>query len=384
MKRTWIAVSILVLVVCGGLACISALVVFGTGALTLGQRAIAPQPTATEAAIAAPQSGETQVPQGGETQAPPAEATSVGAPTQSSGESLSLASRDAGLDKLKSYRIRWQSQWTTTEGGKTQSASWDWSEEYSSSPEALHWTWKFADVSAANQSGMEAWQVGDTTYMVSSAQTGQANCISFSTADASQRLGKGLFSPKLLGSLSGARYVGNDTVNGIPSKHFQYDEKAVTLGALGKVTGEAWTAVDGGYVVKDLMKWEGSAGLFGSSATSQGVGQWDWELSDANQPITIKAPDNCQGAAGDLPMMPDAKEKSTFGDTITYKSASKVADVVAFYKKAMLAAGWKAEGEATITDNFATLTFSQNGKKAQVSVTSEGGQTNVIINVAKQ
>jgi hypothetical protein len=124
--------------------------------------------------------------------------------------------------------------------------------------------------------------------------------------------------------------------------------------------------------------------LFGSSATSQGQGQWDWELSDANQPITIKAPDNCQGAAGNLPMMPDAKEKNTFGDTITYKSASKLADVVAFYNKAMPAAGWKAEGEATITDNFATLTFTQTGKKAQVSITSEGGGTTVIINVAKQ
>ncbi len=366
MKRFWIAVSVLALVLTGAAAC-------GAGQ----------QPTATEAEVSTPQGGETQAPQPNNTEAPQSAATSVAEPTKSAQESLSLTSRDAGLDKLKSYRIRWQSQWSTTEGGKTQTASWDWIEEYSSSPEALHWNWKYTDVNAKNPSGMEAWQIGDTTYMLTNDQSNQANCISFSTADASQRLGKGLFSPKTLGGVSNGRYVGAETANGIPSNHFQYDQQGVSLSGLGKVSGEVWVAVDGGYVVKDLLKWEGSAGLFGSTATSTGAGQWDWELSDANQPITITAPDNCQGAAGDIPMMPDAKEKSSLGDTIIYKSASKVADVVAFYKKAMPAAGWKLEGEPMTTDAFATLTFTQDSKKAQVSITSEGGMTNVIVNVTK-
>lgn len=371
MKRFWIAVSVLALVLIGAAAC------------SAGQQTTAPQPTPTEAAPSAPQGGETQAPQPAKTEAPQSVATKIGEPTKSTQESLSLPSRDAGLDKLKSYRIRWQSQWSTTESGKTQTASWDWLEEYSSSPEALHWNWKYTDVNATNASGMEAWQIGETTYMVTADQSNQANCISFSTADASQRLGKGLFSPKTLGGVTNGRYVGAETVNSIPSNHFQYDQQGVSLSGLGKVSGDVWVAVDGGYVVKDVLKWEGSAGLFGSTATSTGAGQWDWELSDANQPITITAPPNCQGAAGDIPMMPDAKEKSSLGDTIIYKSASKVADVVAFYQKAMPAAGWKAEGEPMITDNFATLSFSQDGKKAQLSITSEGGVTNVIVNVTK-
>jgi hypothetical protein len=364
MKRFWIAVLVVALVLLGAAAC------------NAGQPGNAPQPTTTEAAVAATQASESKSPE--------ANKTLSEQPTKPAEESLSLQSRDVGLDKLKSYRIRWQSQWSTTEGGNTKTANWNWVEEYSSSPEALHWNWKYADVNETNQGSFEAWQIGDTTYMITADKSGQGNCVSFSTADASQRLGKGLFSPKSLGSLSGARYVGNDTVNGIPSKHFQYDEKSVALGGLGKVTGELWVAIDGGYVVKDNMHWEGSAGLFGSSATGTGDGQWVWELSDVDRPITIKPPENCGGAAGGMPMMPDATEKGSFGDMVTYKTASPLAKVVEFYKQEMPAAGWKLEGEPTVTDNFATLTFSQDGKKAQVSITSEANQTNVIINVTKE
>jgi hypothetical protein len=287
------------------------------------------------------------------------------------------------LDKLKSYRIRWQSQWSTTVGGKTATANWDWTEEFSSSPDALHWIWKFTDVNATNQGSFEAWQMGDTTYMITTDKDGKASCVSFSTADASQRLGKGLFSPKSLGSLSGARYIGNETMNGISSKHFQYDEKSVALSGLGKVSGDVWVAVDGGYVVKDNMKWEGTAGLFGSTATGTGQGQWVWELGNVNQPVTITPPSNCSGAAGDIPVMPDAKEKSSVGDTILNKTPCKPDQVVEFYKQQMAAAGWKLESEPTVAGNFTSLTFTQDGKKAQVGITSGANQTTVIINVTK-
>jgi hypothetical protein len=364
MKQFWIAIPVMALVLLGAAACSSA------------QQGATPQGTAAQPTAAAPGAGVLQSPE--------AEKSVSQEPTNPTGESISLGSRDVGLDKLKSYRLRWQSQWNTTEGGKTQTANWDWNEEFSSSPEALHWTWKSTDVNATNQSGFEAWQIGDTTYMVTSDQNGQASCVSFSTADASQRLGKGLFSPKSLGSLSDARYVGNETVNGISSKHFQYDDKAVALSGLSKVSGDVWVAADGGYVVKDNMHWEGNAGLFGSSATGTGTGQWLWELSEVNQPIAITPPENCGGAAGTIPVMPDAKEKSSVGDMVIYKTESTPAQVVDFYKQQMAAAGWKLEGEQTVTEGFATLTFTLDSKKAQVSITSQEGQTNVIVNVTKE
>ena len=205
MKQSWIAVPVLALVLLGAAAC------------SAGQQGTAQQGTAAPATVLATRAGVSRSPE--------AKQTLSEQPTNPTGESLSLGSRDVGLDKLKSYRIRWQSQWSTTESGKTETANWDWLEEFSSSPEALHWNWKSTDVNATSQNSFEAWQMGDTTYMVTTDKNGQSNCVSYSTGDASQRLSKGLFSPKSLGSLSGARYVGDETVNGISTKHFQYRRK---------------------------------------------------------------------------------------------------------------------------------------------------------------
>jgi len=110
-------------------------------------------------------------------------------------------------------------------------------------------------------------------------------------------------------------------------------------------------------VVKETVKWSGVAGLFGASSKAKGDGQWTWELTDINKPITIQPPEGCGGAASDIPVMKDATDKSSFGDTITYKSPSKLADVVEFYKKQMPAAGWKLSGEPDVSDEMASLEF---------------------------
>lgn len=329
----------------------------------------APEPTATPV--------KATIPEPTATPSKPAAPEPTATPTE---EVLSLESRDTSLDKLQSYRMRWEAQWTSTEGDKTTEGTWHWTEEYSSNPPALHWNWTFTDLNTNEQNTMEAWQVGDTMYFILGEGQG---CMSYSREEG-ESLTKGLFSPNSLGSLSEAKYVGMDTVNGIKAKHYTYDEKATGLAGFSKVAGEIWVAVDGGYVVKDIVRWEGGAGLFGASTTAQGKGQWAWELSDVNQPIKIQPPENCGGAAGELPIMPDATQKSTFGDMVTYQSASKLDDVVNFYKKEMVAAGWKMEGEPTSMAQMTMLTFVKGTQKAQVTITSDEGKTTVMISVTKE
>ena len=67
----------------------------------------------------------------------------------------------------------------------------------------------------------------------------------------------------MLGSIEDAKYVGRETINGIPTKHYKYNSKTGMLTALGEVSGETWVAIDGGYVVKDTVTWKGGGGLFG-------------------------------------------------------------------------------------------------------------------------
>jgi hypothetical protein len=299
-------------------------------------------------------------------------------------DSLSLQSRDAGLDKLTSYRMRWQAQWTASDSGSTENSGWDWVEEYSKEPAALHYMWHIINsADKSKDTNMEAWQVGNTMYIQTQGSDGKNQCISMSSDDKSNQLTKGLFNPNMLGSVSDAKYVGMETVNGIKSKHYKYDEKSAALFAAAKVSGDIWIAVEGGYVVKEMVNWSGASGLFGTGSNAKGDGKWNWELSDVNQAITINPPENCGGAASDIPVMKDATEKSSFGDTITYKSPSKLADVIEFYKAQMPSAGWKLEGEPTISDEYASLEFSKDGQTATVMLTTDQSTTQVVISVQK-
>ena len=356
------------------------------GALTLAGCG-ASQATPTPAAKTASQPTVAPTTPKSAAQPTPTAAPAKSQPTSESAqeESLSLTSRDAALDKLKSYRMRWQSQWKSTEVTKTTETGWDWTEEYSSDPPALHWIWKGigTGTTPGSTETMEAWQVGDTTYMVTAGKAGENNCVSFASEDKNNQLAKAMFSPDALGSLNGAKYVGTETVNGIKAKHYRYDEKAIALTGFSKVSGEIWIAVDGGYVIKDSMQWQGSAGLFGAGGGGQGEGKWGWDLSDINAAVSIKAPPNCGGATNALPILPDAKGKASFGDITTYTSATKLEDAAAFYKKEMVAAGWKLDAEQAATAQMSMLSFTKDAQKAQVTITADQGKTTVMVMITK-
>lgn len=297
-------------------------------------------------------------------------------------EILSLDSRETGLDKLTSYRITWRAEWKSTEAGKTDSGSWDWTEDYTAEPKARHLSMKSTDSKEPTKaSGFEMWQIGDTTYMKGGEDE---KCLSYSSEGAGNDIEQGLFNPSMLGRIQDGKYVGRETVNGIPAKHYTYSSKEGTLMGLGEVSGETWIAVDGGYVVKDVVHWKGSAGLFGlSDASGAGEGTWTWELSDANRPFTISPPAGCEGPQVDLPIMADAREKSRFGSMTSYKSASKVADVVAFYKEKLAAGGWTPEGEPTEMGDVAMLNFTKDGQKLSVMISGDDDGTQVMLTLGE-
>jgi hypothetical protein len=378
MKREWIVPVMAALVLLALAAC--------------GGASTAPTPTSTPAAAPTPASVQaeptsaSQVMEEATQPVEEAEPTAAPEPTSTPEEAdLSLDSRTTGLDQLKSYAVTWKSKWETTEDGKTQQFTWDWLEEYTADPQALHYIWK-SNEDGMEKAGMEIWQIGDTMYMVSTEADGSTNCTSFSSSDPDSGLKKGTFSPSTLGSLSGAKYIGTENVNGIATKHYKYDEKTSSLAGFGKVSGETWVAIDGGYVVKDMLNWEGGAGLFGggTAAGESGKGTWAWELSNPNGAITITPPEGCESAAKGLPILPDAADKTTMGDVTIFKTASKPADVLAFYQKEMAAAGWKPSGEPTSMEGFSVLEFAKDSQKASITITSEGEGSQVMINVTKE
>lgn len=314
------------------------------------------------------------------TQAPAA------APAQTAEEeaSLTLENRQSGLEQLKSYRVRWGGAWKTTESGKTTEATWEWLQEYTADPEAMHWRMNSSNSTETEKaSALEMWRIGAMTYMVNAEAGADAECISYSSDD-QDPIDQNMFDPGSMGRIEDAKYVGTETINGVRAKHYKYDEKATTFVAASKVSGELWVAVDGGYVVKDTMAWEGgSGGLLGATTEGQGQGTWTWEITDINAIPTITPPAGCESAAGDLPILPDASEKAQFGDMITYKTATSLADAAKFYQEEMVKAGWTVAGEAQISQEFGTLTFGKDGQTAQVMLSPDNDKTTVMITIEK-
>ena len=298
-------------------------------------------------------------------------------------DSLSLASRDTGLDALTSYRLTWRAEWKSTDQGKEEQGAWDWTEEYTSDPKAHHVSMSTPDASDPTKTGaFEMWQIGDTSYMKSGEND---ECVSFSTEGAEKDIQKGSFNPSMLGSIEDAKYVGRETINGIPTKHYKYNSKTGMLAALADASGETWVASDGGYVVKYTVKWTGGGGLFGlgASPTATGGGSWTWELSDVNKPIEIKPPEGCEGSQLDLPIMPVAKEKTHFGDMTGYKTVGTLAEAAKFYKDELAAAGWQPEGEPTEMGELVMLNYTKDDQKLSVMISGTEGDVSVILTVSK-
>ncbi len=307
-------------------------------------------------------------------------ATATPAPVEE--ETLSLDSRNAGLDQLKSYRARWQAEWRVTEAGKTESLSWDFTEEYTAELQARHVVWR-AQTASSESTAVEIWRIGDTTYVRGGEPGKPPACFAMSSDDQLQTITRGIFDPRVLGGLEGARYVGSETVNGIKTKHYKYDEKAFSVAGTTKVSGDIWVAADGGYTVKDTVSWIGSAGLLGASATSTGEGKWTWELTEVNRPLTITPPADCATPEAGLPVLSDATEKSSVGPVLMYKSATAMADAVKFYKEQMAAAGWTLASENTLGGQLSQLTFKKADRQAQVMISADGAAIRVMITTEK-
>ncbi|MEJ5200572.1 MAG: hypothetical protein WHX53_16775, partial [Anaerolineae bacterium] len=92
----------------------------------------------------------------------------------------------------------------------------------------------------------------------------------------------------------------------------------------------------------------------------------------------------CTKGNADIPMLPDAVETMRMGPMVTYKTATKLADAVEFYKTAMAKAGWELEGEPEISDMMAALQFVKENARAQITLMPESGKLQVMIQMSNE
>ena len=66
--------------------------------------------------------------------------------------------------------------------------------------------------------------------------------------------------------------------------------------------------------------------------------------------------------------MPDATDVTSIGGTVTYSTASSIADVQAFYTQQMVAEGW-TPGTVSEQPGFVTMEFTRGEESASINIT---------------
>lgn len=170
-----------------------------------------------------------------------------------------------------------------------------------------------------------------------------------------------------------ARLVGNEEVNGIATRHYSFDESipGLALGIYGKIKGDVWVAEEGDFTVRYLYSAENDDATY----------RWDWNVYDVNAAFTIEPPAGAQSAREDVPLMPDATDRSSVGTMTSYASASEPTAVIDFYKEQMPGQGWTYnEAESVISEYLISLSFTKEDVTASIMISpkDDGGATIII------
>ena len=304
-------------------------------------------------------------------------------PSPGEGQPVELSDVSEGLGALDSYKAVFNLSFDgTDENGQPVQSSMSFEEEFQKNPPAKHFKITGLGADAASIGNIETIEVGGKTYTFFG-----DTCIS---ADASEApTASATLNPSdIIGSVRTAQLVGAENINGVPAKHYLVDVTGLEAFGYAQAEGEAWIADPGNFLVKYVFEATGTDTTLGflGGAGAEGTIHWDYEVTDVNQPVDISAPENCGGAAEDIPLMPDAQDTASFGEMTTYSSASPLDDVVAFYRAEMPANGWTEDESAggLSTDELAMLTYTKEGRTASITITfdSSSNTTSVLISVS--
>jgi hypothetical protein len=238
-----------------------------------------PETTATSAPIDTPTTSaptDTPLPLPTEAPQPPAADTYTFDP----------ATLEEGFTALGSFRQKVDLQFTADETGVHSRAVYDG--EVTTNPAALHSTLRIEGQAAAQlpSNQVEVIWIGDQAWV----KVGRKPWVRLSvTAMESQYAGQVVSVGDLLPFVQQAlRAMPDETVNGIPCRHYAYDlQNLQSEAGLTSAQGDIWVAKDGGYVVRLTLAGHGT---YYDTYTSSGTLNLVYDLYDVNAPITIEPP----------------------------------------------------------------------------------------------
>lgn len=323
-----------------------------------------------------------------------------------------------GLDNLSSYRMNFVMDFEGTSGGQPSKGQVVMDVSVTKDPPARHikMTMEGSTVEQLGGSNtVEIYQVADTVYMYTAAAGGE--WISMSAEGMGNGLDENMFLPEEDLVLPDTADCGSTTttVNGVEaySCTFGLGDVSTEDVTFDNLSGQAWVAADGNYVVKYIFEAQGysDSSTSGPGLFDTGNVTYEYNLTEINADFEITVPEEAlssqsldlggmagggaaggdsgggdNAAAGDMPTMPDATELTSMAGFTSYYTAAGVSQVVEFYRQELPALGWTEDESAGFSDDTTgLLSFENDGNMMMLTISAEGeGRTNVGLMVAPQ
>lgn len=256
----------------------------------------------------------------------------------------------------------------------------------SKDPQIMNIVMNFSGIDEVMDSeSIEMAQVEGTSYMV----IPEVGCITTSGGDIlDENPFTGMMEPdQFLNDLDNAKYEGEETVNGILTRHYSFDKFAMTgadLTDVEEANGHVYIAKDGDFLVKMVVDATGKVDLFDEGLTEDGQMHIEINLTDIDVPVEAAIPAACAaengsvgGANPEFPILADATEMTSFAGLLSYQTALPMEDVLAFYDDALADEGWvKDEDGSFIASGNALVNYVKDNVTLSVTISpndADGG-----------
>lgn len=310
-------------------------------------------------------------------------------------QSVNVSETVQEFEALDSYQMQMQISTTYSETVQVVEATI----LVSTDPQQSQMTFSFSGSGFDGLGGMESvsmTQIEGTNYM----QMPEFGCITTSETDMmAESFADTIDANRFLGEVGDAELVGEETINGIDTLHYTFDETSLQseMSTFNWAQGDVYIAKEGNYVVRFRLEGEGSVSDMAMALDESGtmpeqvIGQIvvQMDITSINEPVDITIPEGCENSGAgnsDYPILEDAAEFSSIGNFITYTTETAFADIVAFYQETLAAQGWAyQDGESLILENSTALMyFSQDDRTLTVTVTEVTGRSGFAVLIMEE
>ncbi len=172
------------------------------------------------------------------------------------------------------------------------------------------------------------------------------------------------------------RASADEIINGVPSYHFAITQENLDSSdpEMMDVTtiedGSLYIAKDGAYVVRLIIRGEGTSDLLTSVEGQTGEIDYRLDFVPADG-LQIIPPEGCEAGSGpdtEYPVLADAQKVAAFGALYSYESSTPIEAVLDFYKSELAAKGWVLDREIAAGDT-AVLLFTLGDRNLSIAIT---------------